>query len=119
MHNKSYKKAVVFAICLTMLMPLGSMVVSSTDESSSQADSSAAVKDTDRSVDSAADDTSSADASDAAATADESSDEAAEDSAADEKTTTTASKDDEVQPITDEEALAMCEIQRLLKSTKK
>lgn len=44
MHNKSYKKAVVFAICLTMLMPLGSMVVSSTDESSSQADSSAAVK---------------------------------------------------------------------------
>ena len=109
MHNKSYKKAVVFAICLTMLMPLGSMVVSSTDESSSQADSSAAVKDTDSSVDSAADDTSSADASDAAATADESSDEAAEDSAADEKTTTTASKDDEVQPITDEEALAMCE----------
>ena len=82
MHNKSYKKAVVFAICLTMLMPLGSMVVSSTDESSSQADSSAAVKDTDSSVDSAADDTSSADASDAAATADESSDEAAEDSAA-------------------------------------
>lgn len=71
MHNKSYKKAVVFAICLTMLMPLGSMVVSSTDESSSQADSSAAVKDTDSSVDSAADDTSSADASDAAATADE------------------------------------------------
>ena len=67
MHNKSYKKAVVFAICLTMLMPLGSMVVSSTDESSSQADSSAAVKDTDSSVDSAADDTSSADASDAAA----------------------------------------------------
>ena len=109
MHNKSYKKAVVFAICLTMLMPLGSMVVSSTDESSSQADSSAAVKDTDSSVDSAADDTSSADASDAAATADESSDKAAEDSAADEKTTTTASKDDEVQPITDEEALAMCE----------
>ena len=54
MHNKSYKKAVVFAICLTMLMPLGSMVVSSTDESSSQADSSAAVKDTDSSVDSAA-----------------------------------------------------------------
>ena len=51
MHNKSYKKAVVFAICLTMLMPLGSMVVSSTDESSSQADSSAAVKDTDSSVD--------------------------------------------------------------------
>lgn len=44
MHNKSYKKAVVFAICLTMLMPLGSMVVSSTDESSSQADSSAAVR---------------------------------------------------------------------------
>ena len=42
MHNKSYKKAVVFAICLTMLMPLGSMVVSSTDQSSSQADSSAA-----------------------------------------------------------------------------
>ena len=50
MHNKSYKKAVVFAICLTMLMPLGSMVVSSTDESSSQADSSAAVKDTDSSA---------------------------------------------------------------------
>ena len=50
MHNKSYKKAVVFAICLTMLMPLGSMVVSSTDESSSQADSSAAVKDTDLSL---------------------------------------------------------------------
>ena len=37
-----------------MLMPLGSMVVSSTDESSSQADSSAAVKDTDSSVDSVA-----------------------------------------------------------------
>lgn len=32
MHNKSYKKAVVFALVLTMLMPLGSMAASSADD---------------------------------------------------------------------------------------
>ncbi len=31
MHNKSYKKAIVFGLCLTMLMPLGSMAVTSAD----------------------------------------------------------------------------------------
>lgn len=38
MHNKSYKKAIVFALCLTMLTPLGSMAVSSaTDEADTSA----------------------------------------------------------------------------------
>ena len=38
MHNKNYKKAIVFALVLTMLMPLGSMAASSTsDEADSQA----------------------------------------------------------------------------------
>ncbi len=57
-----------------MLMPLGSMVVSSTDESSSQADSSAAVRILTVSVQRLMIHRSSADASDAPATADESSD---------------------------------------------
>lgn len=31
MHNKNYKKAIVFGLCLAMLTPLGSMAVSSAD----------------------------------------------------------------------------------------
>ena len=31
MHNRNYKKAIVFGLCLTMLMPLGSMAVTSAD----------------------------------------------------------------------------------------
>ncbi|WP_295207864.1 DUF5696 domain-containing protein [Ruminococcus sp.] len=96
MHNKSYKKAIVFALCLTMLMPLGSMVVSSTDESSSAADTNEAVTTADESGDKAVDDSSDADAEDA-------------DADSEDKKDTASKKDDEVQPITDEEALAMCE----------
>ncbi|MGN0593609.1 MAG: DUF5696 domain-containing protein [Hominimerdicola sp.] len=32
MHNKTYKKAIIFALCLTMLTPLGSIAVSSANE---------------------------------------------------------------------------------------
>lgn len=35
MHNRNYKKAIVFALVLTMLMPLGSVVASSSDDSAS------------------------------------------------------------------------------------
>ena len=43
MHKKTYKKAAIFALCLTMLMPLGSMAVSSANE---DADSEAKTSDT-------------------------------------------------------------------------
>ena len=41
MHNKKYKKVIVFALCLTMLMPLGSMAATTSDDNSGDATSSA------------------------------------------------------------------------------
>lgn len=69
MHNKTYKKAIVFALVLTMLMPLGSMA-----------------------ADDAADKTKSDSAS--VSTTEKTSDQKEDD-------------EDEVQPITDEEAIAL------------
>lgn len=69
MHNKTYKKAIVFALVLTMLMPLGSMA-----------------------ADDAADKTKSDSAS--VSTTEKTSDQKEDD-------------EDEVQPITDEEAVAL------------
>lgn len=79
MHNKSYKKAIVFALVLTMLTPLGSMAASSTADDAEKEASTTGATDTG---------------------ADESSDDAdAEDS---------KDKDDELpEPITDEEAVAL------------
>lgn len=37
MNNKTYKKAIVFALCLTMLMPLGSMAASTTEDAANAA----------------------------------------------------------------------------------
>lgn len=69
MHNKTYKKAIVFALVLTMLMPLGSMA-----------------------ADDAADKTKSDSAS--VSTTEKTSDQKEDD-------------EDEVQPISDEEAIAL------------
>lgn len=46
MHNKSYKKAIVFALVLTMLMPLGSMAASSTADDAEQEAATAGTTDT-------------------------------------------------------------------------
>ena len=46
MHNKSYKKAIVFALVLTMLMPLGSMAASSTTDDAEQEAATAGTTDT-------------------------------------------------------------------------
>lgn len=72
MHNKTYKKAIVFALVLTMLMPLGSMA-----------------------ADDAADKTKSDSAS--VSTTEKTSDQKEDDE----------DDEDEVQPITDEEAIAL------------
>ncbi|MBR1864166.1 MAG: hypothetical protein IJ806_08790 [Ruminococcus sp.] len=72
MHSKNYKKAIVFALCLTMLVPLGSMAVSYAEEDTAPAAEESASEDT----------------------ADEGG----------------SSKDEDLaEPITDEEAVAMCE----------
>ncbi len=101
MHNKSYKKAIVFALVLTMLMPLGSMAASSTAD---DADTEAAAVGTDETAEA----TEEADAEEETADAedadtDEDSDEDSED---DEEE---ASSSDEELPdkITDEEAVAL------------
>ena len=122
--QKNYKKAMVFALCLTMLMPLGSMAVSSTsDEVSSAAadsaaestDSAAETEDSAAADDSAADDSAAADESAAdSAEASETDDSAAEetDSAADSEAAEeekAEEEEEEVQPLTDDEALAMAE----------
>lgn len=77
MHNKTYKKVIVFALVLTMLMPLGSMAAETTADNA--ADSSVSVTDTDK-EDSTAD--------------------AKEDSAA-------KDDEEKVVPITDKEAVAL------------
>lgn len=118
MHNKSYKKAIVFALCLTMLTPLGSMAVSSaSDSSESQADtaSSSADSNTDASADSseaAEEGTESEADADADAAADESeAPETAEgEDAAAEDDDAAAKEDEDVVPVlSDEEAAALCE----------
>lgn len=78
MHNKTYKKAIVFALVLTMLMPLGSMAADSTVDNKSD---TAAV--------------SSADEADKK-----------EDKDAEEKDKK-EDEEEEVEPITDEEAIAL------------
>ncbi|MBQ7070742.1 MAG: hypothetical protein IJM87_05620 [Ruminococcus sp.] len=123
--QKNYKKAIVFALCLTMLTPLGSMAVSSTSDevSSAAADSSAAettdstaadeTADSDAAVDSSADpsadstaDSDSAAEGDSSEVTSEADDSAAEtDSAAED----VKEQEEEEQPITDDEALAMAE----------
>ena len=80
MHNKTYKKAIVFAMCLTMLMPLGSMAASSTsDDAKGAADTSGKV------VSESKTETKETDKS------------------------STSSDDGEVKKISDEEALKTCE----------
>ena len=119
MHNKSYKKALVFALCLTMLMPLGSMAVSSTDEkvdSEANTASSAASEETtdsaadssttdDSAADSQADTTDSSAESDATSEADSTADSSADSTA--EEDTTAKDDEDEVPMLTDEEAIAL------------
>lgn len=111
MHNKSYKKAIVFALCLTMLAPLGSMAVSSAADSSEAGDTSssaAGTESTDSTAD-AADETAAADEGEAVVTSDESADAAvADDAEADAETTDTAADDeDKVEMLTNEQAVAL------------
>lgn len=70
MHSKSYKKGIVFALCLSMLVPLGSMTVSFAEEETAATEETAAA-------------------------------DSGEDSGSD--------KDKLEDPITNEEAVAMCE----------
>ncbi|WP_124100439.1 DUF5696 domain-containing protein [Ruminococcus sp. Marseille-P6503] len=82
MHNKNYKKAIVFALVLTMLMPLGSMAASSAEDN---ADGSAITADT--------------------AQTDQETD--AEDASDDEESDSEEDEDELPDPITDEEAAAL------------
>ena len=118
--QKNYKKAMVFALCLTMLMPLGSMAVSSTSDEVSSAAADAAAETADASAaadDASAEETDSAAEEEAAPDAEEQTEDseaaAAEetDSAADgeEAAEETEEEEEEAQPITDDEALAMAE----------
>ena len=90
MHNRNFKKVIVFALVLTMLMPLGSVVASSSDDDATK----------EAVTDAAADDKT------AGGDADSDKDSADEDEK-DEK-----SDDEEVPLITDEEAtkLESCEL---------
>lgn len=95
MHNRNYKKAIVFALVLTMLMPLGSVVASSSDDSA--ADEAVAAK--------AADD--KAETGDDAQNGDDAEKSEEEDEKSDKK------DDEEEAPLlTDEEAIALesCEL---------
>lgn len=85
MHNKNYKKAIVFALVLTMLMPLGSMAASSAED---EVDSSAVTADTAQ--------------TDQEADAEDASDEEESDSEDEEE-----DEDELPEPITDEEAVAL------------
>lgn len=120
MHNKSYKKAIVFALCLIMLTPLGSMAVSSASDSSSEAavDTSSAVDTASSEASSeAADDASSeADADDSSEAPAEGGDESGADAdAADADGEETADGEDEktedeeevIPMLSDEEAVAL------------
>ncbi len=80
MANRNFKKAIVFALVLTMLMPLGSMAASSTEDEAAEATETA----------------------DAAASEDSSGDDGADDKE-DNKKSKLAEK------ITDEQAVALCE----------
>lgn len=110
MHNKSYKKAIVFALCLTMLTPLGSMAVSSASDSSadassqtdSSADSAAAAEETAETSEDAAAEEEEADAETAEAETDGEDAEAEADAETEE-----AEDEDTVEMITNEEAVAL------------
>ncbi len=107
MHNKSYKKAIVFALCLTMLTPLGSMAVSSASDSSSEAaaDASSAV-DTANSEDSSEAETD--ESSEAPDEGDEEIDADAESEESEDDEEDEAADDEETVPmISDEEAVAL------------
>lgn len=99
MHNKSYKKAIVFALCLTMLTPLGSMAVSSASDSSSEA-----AADTNSAVDTAGSEADIEATSDEGveATSDESDIEATAEDGEEE-----ADEEDVIEMISDEEAVAL------------
>ncbi|MBR1750113.1 MAG: hypothetical protein IJ740_04390 [Ruminococcus sp.] len=94
MHNRNFKKVIVFALVLTMLMPLGSVVASSSDDDATK----------EAVTDAAADDTAGGDEGGDAADGD------AESDGDDEKEE--KDDDDEVPLITDEEAtkLESCEL---------
>lgn len=101
MHNRNYKKAIVFALVLTMLMPLGSVVASSSDDSAS--DEKVAAQAADDKAEKS-EDTEGAEGDDAeAADGEEEKDEDDKDD----------KKEEEVEPlITDDEAahLESCEV---------
>ncbi len=80
MHNKNYKKAIVFALVLTMLMPLGSMAASSAED---EVDTSAVTEEAETEQEEASDE-------EAAGEEEEASDE-----------------EELPDPITDEEAIAL------------
>ncbi len=94
MHNKSYKKAIVFALCLTMLTPLGSMAVSS---ASDEADTSA--------------ETSAEDIAAEEGAADE-------EAAADSDTTSDEDEEEKIEMLSDEEAVALDTCEQLEENDK-
>ena len=125
MHNKNYKKAIVFALCLTMLMPLGSMAVSSaSDDTSSAVDSAAETTDsaaetTDESsaegADSEAADSEAADGEEAGGEETDSEAAAGEEAEGDAEAQEAeegedAEEEEEETPLTDDEALALAEL---------
>ncbi len=125
MHNKNYKKAIVFALCLTMLMPLGSMAVSSaSDDTSSAVDSAAETTDfaaetTDESsaegADSEAADSEAADGEEADGEETDSEAAAGEEAEGDAEAEKAeegedAEEEEEETPLTDDEALALAEL---------
>ena len=125
MHNKNYKKAIVFALCLTMLMPLGSMAVSSaSDDTSSAVDSAAETTDsaaetTDESsaegADSEAADSEAADGEEADGEETDSEAAAGEEAEGDAEAQEAeegedAEEEEEETPLTDDEALALAEL---------
>ena len=125
MHNKNYKKAIVFALCLTMLMPLGSMAVSSaSDDTSSAVDSAAETTDfaaetTDESsaegADSEAADSEAADGEEADGEETDSEAAAGEEAEGDAEAEEAeegedAEEEEEETPLTDDEALALAEL---------
>ncbi|MBR1421818.1 MAG: hypothetical protein IJ571_00025 [Ruminococcus sp.] len=118
MHNKNYKKAIVFALCLTMLMPLGSMAVSSASDDTSSAVDSAA-----ETADSAAETTEESSAEEETSVEETAEEEAADEEASDseaaeedaeaaegEEAEAEEEEEEEEVPLTDDEALALAEL---------
>ena len=98
MHNRNYKKAMVFALVLTMLMPLGSVVASSSEDEAS-----------DEAVAAAAADDKTAEEGDGAEGGD---DAAAGDGEKEEEEDDKKEEEEEAPLLTDEEAVALesCEL---------